>query len=131
MRVRTMRVLAGPAAAVLLALPPTAWAGSIWLRAELLGPTPGSGTAAYIQNGEDRLFDVTVSNLVTSMNTVYVVVNREFVGTIDLDEAGDGELYLDTQQGDEVPPLQEGDLIQVIDPDTGTSLLRGVLMRVR
>jgi hypothetical protein len=126
-----MSFWAGSAAAGLLALPLTAWAGSIRLEADLRGPDYASGTAAYIQRGDDRLFDVTASNLTTSTATVFVLLNRQFVGTIDLDEAGDGELYLDTQQGDDVPVVQEGDLVQVMDPETGTSLLRGVLMRVR
>jgi plastocyanin len=60
---------------------------------------------------------------VTSTAGVDVFVNGNFVGSIALDATGAGELFLDTELGDTVPPLQAGDVIAVYDMVDDTTLI--------
>jgi plastocyanin len=60
---------------------------------------------------------------VTSTNAVDVFVNGAFIGTITLDANGNGELDLNTDNGDTVPNLQDGDEIEVYDAMDDTTLI--------
>ena len=44
--------------------------------------------------------------------SVDVFANGDFIGTIALDDSGSGALNLDTDNGDDVPTLQDGDDIE-------------------
>jgi hypothetical protein len=54
---------------------------------------------------------------------VDVFVNGNFVGTITLDSNGNGELDLNTANGDMVPNLHNGDEIEVYDAADDVTLI--------
>jgi plastocyanin len=84
-----------------------------------------AGTATFNMVPYRSTFDLLVQNVV-STTAVDVFVNGNFVGTIGLDASGNGELFLDTDNGDTVPALQNGDEIEVYDAaDDATLILIG------
>jgi plastocyanin len=60
---------------------------------------------------------------VSSTGVVDVFVNGNFIGTIFLDGNGNGELDLNTDNGDSVPDLQDGDEIEVYDASDDATLI--------
>ena len=86
-------------------------------------------------NYEMRTARTNLSVVVTHVNSaaaVDVFGNGEFIGTIVLDpRSGNGELDLDTDNGDVIPTLQVGDEIDVFDAADGTTLLMSGTLRSR
>jgi plastocyanin len=96
-----------------------------------LMPTNIDPNAVGAVDYEMRPYRTTLSVAVggiTSTNNVDVFVNGNFVGTIALDPNGNGELDLNTQNGDVVPNLQAGDEIEIFDAvDDVTLILIGTV----
>jgi hypothetical protein len=67
----------------------------------------------------------------TANDVVEVVINGVSVGEITLDQDGDGELQLDARNGDKVPTVKAGDVIEVVDAEDGTVLLTGTFVAER
>jgi hypothetical protein len=63
---------------------------------------------------------------ITSTDEVFVLVNGHVLDVIELDHTGAGHLSLATAHGDDVPSLNEGDVIDIVDAH-GTILLEGTL----
>ena len=121
------------ALSVLTTLPVAAWAGSIWLRAALEPVRRAEsvgGTVCYRECGDRRSVSVEVHDI-GGTDLVEVIAQKQSVGFIPLDETGAGSLYLDTNLGDEVPVLEEGETIVVRDGYEGFRILQGTLERVR
>jgi hypothetical protein len=68
---------------------------------------------------------------IAATDQVVVLINGDAVGQIALDKTGAGLLDLNTESGDDVPQLQDGDEVDVVDAYDGTVLLTGILHRVR
>lgn len=87
------------------------------------GPDPDAiGTASYEMVPYRTTLSVAVQG-VTSTNAVDVFVNGNFLGTIGLDPNGNGELDLNTDNGDMIPALQNGDEIEVYDAVDDVTLI--------
>jgi hypothetical protein len=85
-----------------------------------------TGQVIYDMTPDRATLSVAVQNVFRAAS-VDVFVNGAFIGTIVLDvsgEFGNGELDLDTDNGDDVPTLQDGDVIEVFD-DRGLPVLSG------
>jgi plastocyanin len=94
--------------------------------AATLSPTDVDPDASGMANFEMRPNRASFSVGVTT--AVDVFINGHPVGTIVLDPDGAGTLMLDTQQGDAVPPLQDGAEVEVLDAnDDMTLILVGTL----
>jgi hypothetical protein len=77
---------------------------------------PDTGQVVYDMTPDRATLSVALN--VFRATAVDVFLNGDFIGTIALDvsgEFGSGELDLDTDNGDDVPTLQEGDGIEVFD----------------
>jgi hypothetical protein len=75
---------------------------------------PDTGQVVYEMQPDRATLSVAVTVIRT--DTVDVLVNGDFIGTIALDPTTNrGELNLDTDNGDDVPTLQDGDEIEVFD----------------
>ena len=75
---------------------------------------PDTGQVVYDMQPDRATLSVAVK--VIHASTVDVFVNGDFIGTIALDPTSNkGELDLDTDNGDDVPTLQNGDEIEVFD----------------
>jgi plastocyanin len=81
-----------------------------------------SGDASFEMVPYRSTFGVTVAN-VSSTNAVDVFVNGNFVGTISLDADGNGALNLNTDNGDMVPALQDGDEVEIFDAADDVTLI--------
>jgi plastocyanin len=91
-----------------------------------LSPTPVDPNAFGMVNFKAVPYRSTLSVMVgavTSTNKVDVFVNGGFIGTIALDINGNGELDLNTDNGDIVPNLQAGDEIEVYDAADDITLI--------
>jgi hypothetical protein len=64
-------------------------------------------------------------------DVVDVFLNGWFRGTIVLDEEGDGRFELNSQDGDRVPSLREGDEIEIVDANDGVTLILSGILRTR
>jgi hypothetical protein len=93
-----------------------------------LNPTPADpsaqGDAEFRSDSYDTELMVEVRNS-TAGDVVEVLLNGLSIGQIDLDQYGDGELQLDARNGDKVPTVKAGDVIEVVDAEDGTVLLEG------
>jgi len=120
--------------AVLMLMPATVFADEVRREADLSATDvdPGASGRARFESRQDRAeFRVQVDN-VSVTDAVDVFVNGDFVGTIVLDDRGDGELDLNTRDGDTVPTLQDGDEVEVVDAaDDTTLILVGILSQGR
>ena len=79
-----------------------------------------------------RQFDVQVQD-VSSADSVRVLVNGVQVGPV-VKIGGyrrGGELKLDTNNGDTVPAMKAGDVVQVVNAANGTLILQGTLQEGR
>jgi plastocyanin len=84
------------------------------------------GKAAFRMRPNRAGFRVKARN-VTSTVLLDVFINSTFVGSIALDASGAGELVLETQHGDSVPIVQDGDVIDIYDAvDDTTLILSGI-----
>lgn len=81
-------------------------------------------------SGFFRLFKVEVRGS-TANDVVEVLLNGAVIGEITLDQYGDGELDLDARNGDKVPTVKAGDVIEVVDAEDGTVLLEGTFVAER
>jgi hypothetical protein len=123
-------LLALAAFALVVAVPAAVMAdgGGVRLEATLtatdLGPD-ATGRAEFRDQGHGRLRLRVEVEEVDFTNSVKVLINGQSAGTIPLDANGDGELELDTGDGDTVPAVRAGDDIQIVDADTGAVLLAG------
>jgi hypothetical protein len=129
---KTWKVLAGLAAVVLLLAASTQslqgrWDNRVRLQAQL-APTAADpnaqGDAEFRSDSYDTELKVRVQNS-TANDVVNVLLNGKSIGTITLDQYGDGELDLDARNGNTVPTVQAGDTITVTDAEDGTVLLTG------
>jgi hypothetical protein len=93
---------------------------------------PGAfGEARFESRPDRRELRIDVDN-VSATDALDVFLNGRFRGTIVLDEQGDGRLELNSQDGDIVPMLQEGDEIELVDANDGVTLiLSGILQSTR
>jgi plastocyanin len=97
----------------------------VQLSGTLFPPDPASaatGQAADEMRPYRTTLSVGVAN-VTTTTSVDVFVNGSFIGNIVLDGSGNGELDLNTNNGDMVPTLQDGDEIEVYDAADDTTLI--------
>jgi plastocyanin len=84
-----------------------------------------TGAASFHMVPYRSMFDVTVQGVVSTTG-VHVFVNGNFVGPIGLDAAGNGVLHLNTDNGDTVPALHDGDEVEIYDAaDDATLILIG------
>jgi hypothetical protein len=97
---------------------------SVLLWAPLVPPDlqGGIGQVNYEKLTNRTTLSVGVTH-VKSAAALDVFVNGDFIGTIFLDRVANGELDLDTDNGDIVPTLQAGDEIEVFDAADDTTLL--------
>jgi hypothetical protein len=132
MAIRTWNVVSGSAMVALLvvASAPTlarAYDNRVRLEAQL-DPTPADpsaqGDARFESDSYDTELRVRVQSS-TANDVVEVLINGVSVGEITLDEYGDGELDLDARNGDKVPTVKAGDVIEIVDAEDGTVLLEG------
>jgi hypothetical protein len=123
------------AAALLAALTPAVPArdgGGDEVRLEAaLDPTavdPGaSGLARFESRPDGSELRIDVAGISVT-DAVDVFLNGRFRGTIVLDAGGAGRFELNSQDGDRVPSLQEGDEIDLVDANDGVTLiLSGIL----
>jgi hypothetical protein len=109
------------------------WDNRVRLQANLQ-PTPAdanaSGDAEFRSDSYDTELQVRVQNS-TADDVVNVLLNGKSIGTITLDNYGDGELDLDARNGDTVPTVKAGDVISVVDAEDGTVLLTGTFKAER
>jgi hypothetical protein len=127
MKLPKASLVVGVAASLLLALPLPAFADTVSLSAGLVGTDAepdASGSAFFLEDEHHRVFGVEVSDIV-STDTVFVLVNGEFVEEIDLDAHGSGHVVLSSYHTD-VPGLSDGDEVEIVDAD-GNLLLVGTL----
>jgi hypothetical protein len=83
------------------------------------------GRARFEMRERNRLrFEVEVEDVFSS-DAAVVLVNGDPVGVMDLN-GGQGELRLETENGDDVPVINTGDIVDIINADDGTLLLEGV-----
>ncbi|HEV3204467.1 MAG TPA: hypothetical protein VGY77_08795 [Gemmataceae bacterium] len=84
-----------------------------------------SGDARFEMVPYRDTFSVAVAG-VSSTNAVDVFINGNFVSTIAVDADGNGALNLNTDNGDMVPTLQDGDEVEIFDAaDDATLILIG------
>jgi len=97
--------------------------------AAIQGKTP-EGNAEFRSDSKGRMrFKVEVENVNLPPGTMLDVSvqhngTKQTVGQIKLSALGEGELDLESQDGDNVPSVQTGDLVSV--SNAGTSILAGV-----
>ena len=84
----------------------------------------GIGQVNYEMRRDRTTLSVAVTHVNSAAALDVFVNNGDFIGTIFLDpRSGNGELDLDTDNGDIVPTLQAGDEIEVFDAPDDTMLL--------
>lgn len=116
---------------MVLAMPLSVFADPGILSADLQ-PTPhephASGSVEFQSHSDGSLrLSVAVAH-VASTQTVAVLINGDIFDFIELDHTGAGHLFLNTDHGDDVPELGEGDVIQIVDAfDAHAVLLEGTL----
>jgi len=114
-----------------MAVPTSAPADGLDYHSAVLQPTPSEPSASGLAEYFATLHDPPTISLsveihdISTTDTVAVLVGDNFVTTVTLID-GSGRTDLATAQGDEVPIVRSGDVIQVINPDDGTVLLEGV-----
>ena len=84
-----------------------------------------SGEAKFEKRDDRTRFEVEVED-VSSIGELDVRANGSSVGSITVDENGDGQLELDTRNGDTVPDLEAGDVVEVFNA-VGDLILSGTL----
>ena len=113
---------------LLAALPLTVRADDVTHEATLktTGVDPDAhGTAKFEVKNDNRLrLKIEVEDIF-STDVVAVFINGDFLTFIGL-SGGRGELKLDTDDGDVVPVINTGDVIDIADATNGTLLLEGV-----
>jgi hypothetical protein len=62
---------------------------------------------------------------ISGTDTVDVLINNEYVATISLTD-GSGEVELMGTLGTDVPFIDAGDVVDIVNPDDGTILLEGI-----
>jgi hypothetical protein len=89
---------------------------------------PGAlGEARFESRSDRRQLRIDIAD-VSITDEVDVFVNGVFIGSIVLDNEGSGRLELNTQDGDRVPPLQDGAEVVIVDAeDLDTVILSGTL----
>jgi hypothetical protein len=136
MIVRRTSLSLGPAAlaaALLMMLPSRVPAQEVVNLRATLRPSrtdpQASGVASYERAGRHQHLNVEVQGIASS-NPVDIFVNDCFVATLDL-VRGYGTLDLDTDVGDDVPLINEGDVLSVFDANDERVILLGTFYRVR
>jgi plastocyanin len=81
-----------------------------------------SGDATFEMVPYRTTFSVAVQG-VSSTNALDVFVNGNFVNTIALDAEGNGNLNLNTDNGDMVPVLMDGDEVEIFDAADNVTLI--------
>jgi hypothetical protein len=96
-----------------------------------LDPTPADpfaqGDAKFRSDSYDTQLEVQVQNS-TANDVVEVLLNGVSIGEITLDQYGRGQLQLDARNGDKVPTVKAGDVIEIVDAEDGTVLLEGTFV---
>ena len=114
-------------AALAIRMSGSAAAEVLEVRAELTGSDPQSmGTALYRDDGMKRWLDLNIHSApAESAGTVLdVLLQGQVVGRIALDEDGTDSFRFRTNEGDEIPVVQEGLELQVLT-QSGEVLMAG------
>jgi hypothetical protein len=90
-------------------------------------PEASGGAKFYHEpNSQVLILSVVVQNVQSSNGKVIVLINGEILAGIQLDRNGSGQLFLSSQNGDDVPDLGAGDHIKIVDArNTEPVLLKG------
>ncbi len=80
------------------------------------------GQASFVMRPDRSTLSVAVSGVI-STTSLDVFVNGNLIGSITLDCNGNGELDLNTDNGDDVPNLQDGDEIEIYDAADDVTLI--------
>jgi len=124
-------LLAGLAALVLsMAMPAIVRAELFWLRAQLqpTGVEPLASGDAFTYQTYTHPFEFGLAVGVRDVfrtDTVAMLINDRLVSTITLTN-GRGQVILSSSLGDQVPPVLDGDILDIIDPDDGSVPLEGI-----
>jgi hypothetical protein len=92
---------------------------------------PGAFGEARFESRSDRSELRVEVDDISVTDEVDVFVNGSFIGTIVLDDDGGGRLDLNSQNGDAVPALRDGDEIEVVDANDGVTLILSGILRPR
>lgn len=126
---KILAITAGIAASLLLVnvgQNALAASGEIRLVANLNPPNGGiaDGKAEYRDKGTDRQFKVQIEDVAKNARFI-VKIDGVRVGTITTNSFGTGELERHTNDGQSVPHIQKGDLVQVFKGTSTTVVLSG------
>jgi hypothetical protein len=85
----------------------------------------GTGAAIFQNNPIQNLrtLSVTIAHVASANRLVQVLVNGEFIDDMYLDDTGSGQLFLSTEDGDDVPDLGAGDHLTIVDAVHGRRVL--------
>ena len=128
MKKQWMLVVAVVAALSLLGVTPAAWASDrdtiIRLDGSRAYPS-ANGKAKYANEGGEKEFEVEVEDARSlAGQTLAVIVDGRRVGSLKLNRIGDGELNLNSDEGDQVPTIVSGSRVRVRTSD-GTLVVSG------
>ncbi len=116
------------ALAVVMALPAAVLAAGVVLQGNLVGPVLGAGhgMVAYQANhrGTDAKLRINLEGVMVT-HSVDVVIQGQYVATMSLDAYGNGSLHLSTRRGDDVPTLNNYDVVDIYDAGSTRVLLKG------
>ena len=132
MRSRTLNVLSIPVAAALalaLNFMVLAHDGRTRLESRLTATSAeplDSGKAKFEMRDDRVRFSTEVEDVAVAQQ-IEVVVAGMSLGTVAIDALGGADLNLDSRDGDTVPVLQDGDLVEVFDTNGNILILSGTL----
>lgn len=132
MRSRTLNALSIPVAAALalaLNFMVLAHDGRTRLESRLTATSAeplASGKAKFEMRDDRVRFSTEVQDVAVAQQ-IEVVVAGMSLGTVAIDALGGADLNLDSRDGDTVPVLQDGDLVEVFDTNGNILILSGTL----
>ncbi len=85
-----------------------------------------SGKAKFEMRGDRIRLSVQVEDIVAA-GEVAITVGGTSLGTVQINAVGQADVNLDARDGDVVPVLAAGDLVEVRDTADGTLILSGLL----
>ncbi len=95
-------------------------------RVQPAAPALASGKAKFEMRPDRIRLSVEVEDVVAS-EEVEVFVNGASIGTVAIDAAGGADINLDSRDGDSVPILKAGHLVEVRATSDGALILSGML----
>ena len=75
-----------------------------------------------------RKFDVEGQNMSPEVRSVDVLINDALIWTAPVNEFGRFTVDLDTRDGNTIPVVLEGDIVDIFDTDTGAHLFTGQMI---